>query len=98
MEVHKNSQKTKVFIAEKRKFELPEEMWIEIFKNLDFSTRQLVCTLVSKYWKNMIRTNSRLSGELSLENIGWNPNLIVNEILKNWPALKILSVDEEDFE
>ena len=84
METNKNHKGTKVFIKDKRNHDLPEEIWIQIFKNLDFSTRQLVCTLVSKSWKAIIRTNSSLSGELSLEKVDELPH--VNKILKQWPA------------
>ena len=38
-------------------FILPEEIWIMIWKYLDFKTLQKVCTQVSKSWLEMIRSS-----------------------------------------
>ena len=45
---------------------LPIEIWTRIFSYLDFGTLQKRATLVCKDWKEMIRGNSNLSGNLVL--------------------------------
>ena len=67
--------------------ELPQEIWILIFKYLDFKTLQCKAILVCKKWFELIRSNSTLSGEFTLN------TQVASEIeflLSNWKKLKVL--------
>ena len=84
---------------------LPKEMWIEIWKNLDFDTLK-ICTRVSKTWLDDIRGSTRLSSEIYLnlgvgtfraERLPYLSKFVfsvedINAVLKSWPKLKTLHV------
>ena len=70
---------------------LPIEVWILIWRHLDFETLQKTGTLVSKTWFEGIRSDTILSGELTLklerkEQLGGEE---ISEILSKWKMLKV---------
>ena len=73
---------------------IPSEIWIQVFKNLDYYSLQLDCTLVCKRWLSLIRTNSDLSGELLLTDYVKDTGAI-NDVLKNWPGIKTLRISRK---
>ena len=67
--------------------ELPKEIWVKIFGYLDFKSLQHDATRVCKYWFEIIRNDSTLSGKVAISAIC---NSEINSILIKWNKLKIL--------
>ena len=67
--------------------ELPQEIWILIFKYLDFKTLQCKAILVCKKWFELIRSNSTLSGEFTLHTQVASE---IESLLSHWKKLKVL--------
>ena len=70
---------------------LPIEVWILIWRHLDFETVQKTGTLVSKTWFEGIRSDTILSGELALklerkEQLNGEE---ISDILSKWKMLKV---------
>ena len=83
----------------KKEFILPEEIWIMIWKYLDFKTLQKVCTQVSKSWLEMIRS-SKLSWEIKLR---YTRNCLedlevtdFNAMLLHWKDLRVIHFSSQD--
>ena len=47
--------------------QLPDEILLEIFSNLDYATLQKNCTSVCKKWKGIIRKEEKISNKLKLK-------------------------------
>ena len=84
--------------TEIKEFISPEEIWIMIWKYLDFKTLQKVCTQVSKSWLEMIR-NSKLSWEMKLRTRFIKPDFTLasplqvedfEAMLLHWKALRVI--------
>ena len=82
-------------------YELPEEIWTQIFSFLPFETLHKTCTLVSSKWFEMIRKTSRFSKKL----LAFSSD-VMNDIkpedfneflLRNWPFVEniFLSPDQK---
>ena len=87
--------------TEIKEFILPEEIWIMIWKYLDFKNLQKVCTQVSKSWLEMIRS-SKLSWEMKLRDTFVGPDMLevedFNAMLSQWKDLRELQFSsEQDF-
>ena len=87
--------------TEIKEFILPEEIWIMIWKYLDFKNLQKVCTQVSKSWLEMIRS-SKLSWEMKLRDTFVGPDMLevedFNAMLSQWKDLRELHFSsEQDF-
>ena len=85
--------------TEIKEFILPEEIWIMIWKYLDFKTLQKVCTQVSKSWLEMIRS-SKLSWEIKLR---YTRNCLedlevsdFNAMLLHWKELRVIHFSSQD--
>ena len=85
--------------TEIEEFILPEEIWIMIWKYLDFKTLQKVCTQVSKSWLEMIRS-SKLSWEVKLR---YTRNYLedfevtdFNAMLLHWNDLRVIHFSSQD--
>merc|ERR1712051_514039 len=65
-DLSQDSNGEEVVPKELQEFNLPVEVWINVWNFLDFNTRQKICTLVSKPWLNQIRNSSILSGEMKI--------------------------------
>jgi hypothetical protein len=85
--------------TEIEEFILPEEIWIMIWKYLDFKTLQKVCTQVSKSWLEMIRS-STLSWEIKLR---YTRNSLedlevadFNAMLLHWKDLRVIHFSSQD--
>ena len=85
--------------TEIKEFILPEEIWIMIWKYLDFKTLQKVCTQVSKSWLEMIRS-SKLSWEIKLR---YTRNHLedfevtdFNAMLLHWKELRVIHFSSQD--
>ena len=85
--------------TEIKEFILPEEIWIMIWKYLDFKTLQKVCTQVSKSWLEMIRS-SKLSWEIKLR---YTRNCLedlevadFNAMLLHWKDLRVIHFSSQD--
>ena len=85
--------------TEIKEFILPEEIWIMIWKYLDFKTLQKVCTQVSKSWLEMIRS-SKLSWEIKLRYTrNYLEDLEVtdfNAMLLHWKDLRVINFSSQD--
>ena len=85
--------------TEIKEFILPEEIWIMIWKYLDFKTLQKVCTQVSKSWLEMIRS-SKLSWEIKLlYTRNYLEDLEVsdfNAMLLHWKELRVIHFSSQD--
>ena len=85
--------------TEIKEFILPEEIWIMIWKFLDFKTLQKVCTQVSKSWLEMIRS-SKLSWEIKLRYTrSCLEDLEVtdfNAMLLHWKDLRVIHFSSQD--
>ena len=85
--------------TEIEEFILPEEIWIMIWKYLDFKTLQKVCTQVSKSWLEMIRS-SKLSWEIKLlYTRNYLEDLEVsdfNAMLLHWKELRVIHFSSQD--
>ena len=67
--------------------EVPQEIWILIFKYLDFKTLQCKAILVCKKWFELIRSNSTLSGEFTLNTQVASE---IESLLSHWKKLKVI--------
>ena len=78
---------------------LPEKCLIQILSYLDFKTVQKICTLVSKYWLELIRS-SKLSREMKLPRIIQISLILeqkdVNAFLHSWENLRVLHFSSGD--
>ena len=73
-------------------FDLPDEIWEQIFSYLSHHTLQEDCTLVCKSWTNIVRNNSSFSHTLMLRFLDHTD---VNPILEKWPKLKTLYLENK---
>ena len=85
--------------TEIEEFILPEEIWIMIWKYLDFKTLQKICTQVSKSWLEMIRS-SKLSWEIKLR---YTRSCLedfevtdFNAMLLHWKELRVIHFSSQD--
>ena len=70
-------------------FNLPTEIWCNIFWYLD-KTSKKNSTATCQFWYEVIRNDRKLSGYIALDLEKW-PDLDINSILGGkWPALEIL--------
>ena len=85
--------------TEIEEFILPEEIWIMIWKYLDFKTLQKVCTQVSKSWLEMIRS-SKFSWEIKLRYTrSCLEDLEItdfNAMLLHWKDLRVIHFSSQD--
>ena len=85
--------------TEIEEFILPEEIWIMIWKYLDFKILQKVCTQVSKSWLEMIRS-SKLSWEIKLRYTrSCLEDLEItdfNAMLLHWKDLRVIHFSSQD--
>ena len=90
--------------TEIKEFILPEEIWIMIWKYLDFKTLQKVCTQVSKSWLEMIR-GSKLSWEMKLRTRFIKPDFTIasplqvkdfEAMLLHWKELRVIHFSSQD--
>ena len=89
----KNKQKRPNLSRKRMDFCLPKEIWLKIWSDLDFQTRQKTCVLVCKEWFDGIRADGRLSGQLFLENDEIE-DADAEAILSKWENLKILRLSK----
>ena len=85
--------------TEMEEFILPKEIWIMIWKYLDFKTLQKVCTQVSKSWLEMIRS-SKFSWEIKLRYTrSCLEDLEItdfNAMLLHWKDLRVIHFSSQD--
>ena len=72
--------------------DLPDELLIYIFRFLSQFTIQTALTLVSKKWYDVVRNDSKLSGELFPELTNTHSIQNINQVLKKWPKLQVLKI------
>ena len=72
----------------------PKEIWVEIWRQVDFRTLQKSCTLVCKDWFGGIRGSTSLSGQMALNNRQKSLEDI-NLVLSHWEKLRIVRMSSE---
>ena len=69
---------------------LPEELRFMILSYLDMNTIQNTCTIISKTWLDMVRSEQRLSRYLTVK---YELEAIhLNKLLHNWKSITVLEV------
>ena len=73
---------------------IPKEIWVKIWGQVDFKSRQKLCTLVCKDWFEGIRGSTSLSGQMALNNEQKSLEDI-NLVLSHWEKLRIVRMSHE---